>query len=113
MSERDSRMERASSALTASTGQKPASSTMSTARMRRIISSSTMRTFGISVGGADMVALLSREAACRGSDGSTAGRRSVPRRNQQFQQSHSRQNRGVSFAFSGGTQNGLGDRANE
>src|SRR3954452_1326415 len=46
MSERDSRMEMALSALTASTGQKPASSTISTARMRSTISSSTTRTFG-------------------------------------------------------------------
>ena len=33
---------------------KPASSTMSTARMRRIISSSTIRTFGTSAGSVDM-----------------------------------------------------------
>src|SRR3954449_13565272 len=45
MSERTSRMESASSALTASTAVNPASSTMSTARMRNTISSSTTRTF--------------------------------------------------------------------
>ena len=39
------RMARASSALTASTAVNPASSTMSTARMRRTISSSTTSTF--------------------------------------------------------------------
>src|SRR5437588_7290649 len=46
MSERASRIARASSALTASSGVNPASSTMSTARMRSIISSSTTRTAG-------------------------------------------------------------------
>src|SRR3954454_9676164 len=46
ISERDSRMESASSALTASTALKPASSTISTARIRSTISSSTTRTFG-------------------------------------------------------------------
>ena len=46
MSDRDSRIEIAWSALMASTGQNPASSTMSTARIRNIISSSTIRTFG-------------------------------------------------------------------
>src|SRR3954470_15952422 len=53
MSERDSRMARASSALTASTAVNPASSTMSTARRRNTISSSTTRTFVADVGGAD------------------------------------------------------------
>ena len=43
----------ASSALTASTGLNPASSTMSTARIRRIISSSTMRTFGTGIDSLD------------------------------------------------------------
>src|SRR3569832_772714 len=55
MSERDSRTEIASSAIIASMGQKPASSTMSTARIRRIISSSTTRTFGTWIGSVDMV----------------------------------------------------------
>src|SRR3954451_23887139 len=54
MSDRDSRIAMASSALTACTGQKPASSTISTARMRRIISSSTTRTFGKEVGVVDI-----------------------------------------------------------
>src|SRR5438270_12362483 len=45
MSERDSRMARASSALTACTAVNPASSTISTARIRNTISSSTTRTF--------------------------------------------------------------------
>jgi hypothetical protein len=44
MSERDWRIASASSALMASTAANPASSTMSTARMRNIISSSTTRT---------------------------------------------------------------------
>jgi len=43
-SDRDSRMATASAASSASSGVYPASSTMSTARMRSIISSSTMRT---------------------------------------------------------------------
>src|SRR6476619_4688582 len=60
MSQRDSRMESASSALTASTAVNPASSTMSTARMRRTISSSTTRTFGgHSVGPDDIECLTS------------------------------------------------------
>src|SRR6185437_10304386 len=50
MSERDSRMAIASSALTASTGVNPASSTISTARIRSTISSSTTRTLGTPVG---------------------------------------------------------------
>src|SRR4051794_34843668 len=53
MSDRDSRMARASSALTASTAVKPASSTMSTARRRNTISSSTTRTCVEDVGGAE------------------------------------------------------------
>src|SRR6476620_10931449 len=57
MSERDSRMDSASSELTASTEWNPASSTMSTARMRKTISSSTTRTFGTSVESADMGSL--------------------------------------------------------
>src|SRR3954471_8584819 len=56
MSDRDSRIAMASSALTACTGQKPASSTISTARMRRIISSSTTRTLGNEVGDVDICA---------------------------------------------------------
>src|ERR1700722_1938877 len=63
MSERDSRIDIASSALTASTGRNPASSTMSTARIRRIISSSTTSTFGTGVRSVDMDSLtLSRGA---------------------------------------------------
>src|SRR5205085_7865321 len=54
MSERDSRMARASSALTACTAVKPASSTISTARIRNTISSSTTRTFVMGVGVADV-----------------------------------------------------------
>src|SRR5665213_925634 len=46
ISERDSRIESASSALTASSELNPASSTISTARMRSTISSSTTRTVG-------------------------------------------------------------------
>src|SRR5438105_1700424 len=53
MSEWDSRIESAWSASTASTGMKPASSTMSTARIRRTISSSTTRTFGKDLGWPD------------------------------------------------------------
>src|SRR5215212_8509206 len=54
MSERDSRMASASSALTAWTAVKPASSTMSTARIRNTISSSTTRTFVV-VGVGDVI----------------------------------------------------------
>jgi hypothetical protein len=57
MSERDSRIEIAWSALTASTGLNPASSTISTARMRRIISSSTIRTFGTGVKSVDSLVM--------------------------------------------------------
>src|SRR5271168_2319614 len=49
MSERDSRIAMASSAFTASTGVNPASSTISTARIRSTISSSTTRTLGTPV----------------------------------------------------------------
>src|SRR5947209_1559791 len=54
MSERDSRMASASSALTACTAVKPASSTISTARIRNTISSSTTRTFVV-VGVSDVI----------------------------------------------------------
>src|ERR1051325_7624737 len=55
MSERDSRIARASSALTACTAVKPASSTISTARIRNTISSSTTRTFVAGTGGGEDV----------------------------------------------------------
>src|SRR3954463_7903008 len=54
MSDRDSRMASASSALTAWTAVKPASSTISTARIRNTISSSTTRTFVV-VGVGDVI----------------------------------------------------------
>src|SRR3954452_15175153 len=55
MSDRDSRMASASSALTAWTAVKPASSTISTARIRNTISSSTTRTFVADAVGVDDV----------------------------------------------------------
>src|ERR1700760_3665575 len=64
----------ASSALMASTEQNPASSTMSTARMRKIISSSTTRTFGTGGKSVDIDSLtLSPESRFR-----TGPRRSCP-----------------------------------
>src|SRR3954453_10655953 len=62
MSERDSRMESASSAFTASTAVNPASSTISTARIRSTISSSTTRTFGGMVGDVMTDLVLKRKA---------------------------------------------------
>jgi hypothetical protein len=56
ISERDSRIESASSALTASSELNPASSTISTARMRSTISSSTTRTVGDNGVGLDVMA---------------------------------------------------------
>src|SRR3954453_10422723 len=54
MSERDSKMAIASSAFTASIALNPASSTISAARIRSTISSSTTSTFGTSVDPVDV-----------------------------------------------------------
>src|SRR3954462_3877677 len=87
MSERDSRMASASSALTASTAVKPASSTISTARIRNTISSSTTRTFVADAVGVDDV--IDPEDMALGLSFSDAMSRCRPARGPALQQNRS------------------------
>src|SRR3954452_22697394 len=134
MSERDSRMPMASSAFTASMAVKPASSTISAARIRSTISSSTTSTFGTSVNPVEVGILLilrgnrkhrglvvqptpgpalKTAALITGKKRAKKGKpakRLIPRRDHQLQERHSLQRQRISFAFLRGAQDGFGYR---